>query len=67
MADQRAGDALLVAGASALGVFILSGGIYAGTAGVARGVTLIVGLVAVAAATVLIVLYAWTSSHRSKR
>jgi hypothetical protein len=67
MARQPAGDALLVAAASAWGIFILSGGVYAGTTGVARGASLVAGLVAVVVAAVSVTLYAWTSSHRSRR
>jgi hypothetical protein len=67
MAKLPAGEALLVAGASALGLFILSGGLYAGVTGVTRRVTLVTGLVAVAVAAVLITMYAWTASHRSRR
>jgi hypothetical protein len=46
---------------------MLGGGLYAGVTGVTRGVCLVAGLVAVAIAAVVITMYAWTASHRSRR
>jgi hypothetical protein len=52
--DELVGSAALVA----LGVFVFSGGVYAGADGPVRGAALVVGVVAVALAVVLLLAYA---------
>lgn len=46
---------------AALGVFVVSGGVYAGGDGPLRGAALVVGLIGVALAVVLLVSYARVS------
>ena len=59
------GDALLVTAGAALLVFILSGGVYAGTDGRARSVAMVVGILGVAVSAALVITYARRARNRT--
>lgn len=61
------GDLIGLAALLALGVFVFSGGVYAGADGPVQGAALVVGLVAVALAVGLLLAYArMTGGARSR-
>ena len=64
---SRIADALVVAAAVALGVFVFSGGVYAGSAGPLRGPALVTGLTAVAVFAALLVAHTRASRQAGRR
>lgn len=61
------GDLIGLAALLALGVFVFSGGVYAGADGPVQGAALVVGLVAVALAVGLLLAYARTTGGARSR